>query len=152
MPAGAGEREGKLSLSLALRTASTAQERGVQRAVLPWLACENRTGRQRCEAPPWLTSSPACLKALLATWPVWMAGSLASLPPQAGVRGVPQIAAVGAQNKAKKPQTCPSVTPKCKAPRSPGSGPYTHRAKPESLHWRAEIPIFFLLLGSFPRD
>lgn len=31
--------------------AHMAQERGVQHAGLLWLACESRTGEQRCEAP-----------------------------------------------------------------------------------------------------
>jgi len=43
-------------------------------------------------------------------------GTLALMPPQAGLGEVPQ----GAQNKAKPP--CPSVTPKCYAPQPPGSG------------------------------
>lgn len=44
------------------------------------------------------------------------------------------------------------MIPKCNGPGSPGSGLYTHRAKPESPRWKAEIPIFFLLSGSFPGD
>lgn len=139
MAAGAGGREGKLSL-----LDNTAQERGVQPAVLPRLAWESRTGRQRRWAPPWLTSLPDGLEVLLAAGLVLTAGS------QAGLGGVPQKAAVGAWNQAKKP--CPSVTLKCSAPQSPGSGLCAHAAKPESLHRRAEIPIFFLLSGSFPGD
>lgn len=41
-----------------------------------------------------------------------------------------------------------SVTPKCNVPWSPGSGLYTQRAKPGSLHQRAEIPCLLSLKKS----
>lgn len=46
----------------------------------------------------------------------------------------------------------PSVTSKCDTPWCPGWGLCIHRPKTKSLHWQAEIPIFFLLSQSFPGD